>query len=542
VALPSDSTALAQALSDLDLAVRALNAQRHRLELKLASLLPVYRLPHETLASIFSHCVPTTEDVEGGTATPVAFAFSQVSRFWRCVALDTQALWTAPLFPWPRLAREMIRRAGDAPLVIACTVPVFASPARKAALDTALSAALARFEQIRRLTLRGEVDFVEGTLDSLRGPAPLLEFLCGDADSVPENDRVRNALIFPSLFGGDAPRLKELRFGNAALHWDAGVFRTLTELSISCTKLDAGIEYENILSTLEHTPLLVTLSLDTVSDHDTLFEDLSGTFAPRRPLIPLPHLRKLALNDDALHTIALVQQLELSSEVDFDIRNSALRLGAVGVTGWVLQEVARLQTFTTGPPVCALSVWNSGMRACIVAQNDTGTRKLLIVDFVGHRDAPFFPEFVQSVVNTLPLRNLAILDLACAPRTPDTPLSTGDVPAKAQWIALFRTAPRLRGLGTVRSLTQMLYDDAHDPPLALPELDEIVLRGAHITSIPDEGMPLGLFGHLGAMLKLRAEAGHLLRRLAFQECTFANETLVSEMNLWAPTFVGHIDR
>jgi hypothetical protein len=339
-ALPADSTALAQALSDLDLAVRALSAQRHRLELRLASLLPVYRLPHKTVGSIFSHCVPTTEEVEGGTATPAAFAFSQVSRFWRSVALDAQALWTAPLFQWPRLAHAMIRRAGDAPLVIACTVPVFGSPARKAALDTALSAALARFEQIRRLTLRGEVDFVEGTLDSLRGPAPLLEFLCGDADSVPENDRVRNALIFPSLFGGDAPRLKELKLGNAALHWDAGVFRTLTELSISCTKLDVGIEYENILSTLEHTPLLITLSLDTVSDHETLFEDPSGTFAPRRPLIPLPRLRKLALNDDALHTIALCQQLELSNEVDFEIRNSPRRLGAVGVAGWVLQEVA----------------------------------------------------------------------------------------------------------------------------------------------------------------------------------------------------------
>ena len=90
-------------------------------------LLPVFRLPPETLSIIFSHGARDYyESDSGGRVTPCIPTWVNVSyvcSHWRNIALNCPTLWTYHFSTSRRWTEELLLRSKEASLKISCSYP-----------------------------------------------------------------------------------------------------------------------------------------------------------------------------------------------------------------------------------------------------------------------------------------------------------------------------------------------------------------------------------------------------------------------------------
>ncbi|KAF8550385.1 hypothetical protein OG21DRAFT_1370924, partial [Imleria badia] len=73
-----------------------------------------FRLPLETLETIFIHCARAYHDEDPGSLTPTVPSWVNVScvcRHWRNVALNCRTLWTYLFVTSPRWTDELLARS-----------------------------------------------------------------------------------------------------------------------------------------------------------------------------------------------------------------------------------------------------------------------------------------------------------------------------------------------------------------------------------------------------------------------------------------------
>jgi hypothetical protein len=191
------------------------------------------RLPPGVLSTIF-------ESVRHESATRIAspdrirwIKVTHVCTHWRRVALECPSLWADIPISNPSWVEEVLKRSKMAPLTLVARLPTYCSRGAKM-----IRIALTSMPRIQRLSLRdyGGKDELGPILAGVLSPAPLLESLSlkfGNINSTP-------VCVLPRhIFGGKAPRLRELDLQDCSLHWDSPLLRSLTSLKITSIPLNA---------------------------------------------------------------------------------------------------------------------------------------------------------------------------------------------------------------------------------------------------------------------------------------------------------------
>lgn len=212
---------LRQAIDDR---IKELEELTRALQVRRNALVPISRLPPETLAVIFSFLSPPACDEELGYLSWLHV--THVCRQWRDIALDYPHLWSHIDFTnlTPDGVTEILARAKMAPLHLEMKATYWGTPnwdvfARQ--LETQIS-------HTRRLCIAGE--FHQAVLEQLLSPAPILEFF-----SLSDSSRsfgLSHPIIPVTLFDGVAPRLTSLELDSCDISWKSPLLRGLQTLEI----------------------------------------------------------------------------------------------------------------------------------------------------------------------------------------------------------------------------------------------------------------------------------------------------------------------
>ena len=280
-------------------------------------LLPVFRLPPETLATIFTHGARDYYEGNSGghftPCTPTWVNVSYVCSHWRNIALTSATLWAYHFNTSLRWTEELLLRSKQAPLKISCicTHPLFA---KNALWSGFLDRLLKHSERIQELRLC--------LLPWLLPPklllrAPHLEKLeikvCWRDDSV-------QCMVIAA--GGDKPRLHTLKLINCTLPWYSLNLSGLKTLSLRGVRSPSQPNMAELLTILSGMRDLTVLHLEDVLPSARGF--LSSGGLGISPKFDLPHLTRLAIAAPLSTVVALLSyaniplkahlSLELQSE------------------------------------------------------------------------------------------------------------------------------------------------------------------------------------------------------------------------------------
>lgn len=110
-----DCESVDSALAKAEVAAQHIQEYKRKLREHRNSVIPVAKLPPETLSAVFRYCVSSMGCMVDDKN---ALAYSQVCCRWRTVALQDPALWTNPLCLYPDLGKIMIERAQNLPFAV----------------------------------------------------------------------------------------------------------------------------------------------------------------------------------------------------------------------------------------------------------------------------------------------------------------------------------------------------------------------------------------------------------------------------------------
>ncbi|KAF9261244.1 hypothetical protein L218DRAFT_989072 [Marasmius fiardii PR-910] len=215
-----------------------------------------HRLPTELLVQIFTYCVKDRNLNLDMRIKRKSLSFTQVCRRWRAIALNAPSLWTLPHFYHKDLAREMIKRARNLPLVIEGHISRTTSRDMKSAVVQAAS----ELSRTRKLQLQAPSSIdMERILANFTRPAPMLTLL--DLCAPPAG----NEFTLPSNFlGGTTPNLTYLSLTGCSLIPNSPLLRNVTVLKLDLSNFCLPFsfaEFKTILVTssnlLEHLELRV---------------------------------------------------------------------------------------------------------------------------------------------------------------------------------------------------------------------------------------------------------------------------------------------
>jgi F-box-like len=235
----------------IDDEINSLVESTRALRFRRNTLIPISRLPPETLTAIFSFLSPSSWNKEAGQ-----ISVAQVCRRWRETALNYSRLWSQINFAKLTTtgAAEMLARARMAPLHLKA-VSMNMSETKLVAFEECLGA---HISHTCHLSISGRLRTM---LKRVESPAPILEFL-----SLSHTSRQTKSvlIVIPfSLFNGSAPRLTNLELENCGISWNSPLLRGLRTLKIYKPYADPELRpyLEDWLDALNEMSQLETLIL-----------------------------------------------------------------------------------------------------------------------------------------------------------------------------------------------------------------------------------------------------------------------------------------
>ena len=235
--------------------IRALRSRRNKLA-------PISCLPPEILCNIFSliedRSTPESIGPIRSRGSPESWiSFSQVSGYWRSLALSAPELWTNIPFNYPCWTQEMLTRSKMAKLTIRVDVGYQSTDPR--VLDSIKSC----LQTADRL---GEINIStpsESILKKLFQDLP--------SKSAPQLHTFR--IVLPPIFSGQAftihedflsntERLQSVHLVNCRISWDSRLLTGLTHLTLhDSLKDNATFSINQFLYALQRMPALTNLIL-----------------------------------------------------------------------------------------------------------------------------------------------------------------------------------------------------------------------------------------------------------------------------------------
>ena len=228
------------------------------------ALVPILRLPPETLVEIFS-LLPFAADDSEYVPHLAWIRVTHVCHRWREIALCSPCLWNHISFTklTPTAIIEILARAKMSPLHFEGEITA-RSKARSNALGRQLKA---HISHTRHLTISGEFHTVLGRLKS---PTPALVSLSLTRSRRPY---ISSQCIIPdSLFNGTAPKLTRLELLGCSIGWKSPLLKGLRNLKMKPPPAEETPELEDWLDALNEMSQLKTLILDNATP-DKTFDD-----------------------------------------------------------------------------------------------------------------------------------------------------------------------------------------------------------------------------------------------------------------------------
>ncbi|TEB23255.1 hypothetical protein FA13DRAFT_1452893 [Coprinellus micaceus] len=258
------------------------------------------RLPVEILCKIFESCVDQVSNGESETERVSWMKITHVSRYWREVALDHASLWSNISFIHPELAKVMLIRSRNSPLIIRFRRSESEEEPRPV-LDLALSQA-SRLKVIEVMPGPGTPSDLEfaWVLRTIGTTAPILEKL-----TMWNHVRVANRYSFPkALLAGFVPALRRIEFREMDIPWgDITVCwpTRLTHFTLSFCRCGSLADIFRAMSKMA--------SLELVHFNRCLPELSQSTIWSTS--IELPQLSSLVLTDSPITLAAFFSGLKL---------------------------------------------------------------------------------------------------------------------------------------------------------------------------------------------------------------------------------------
>lgn len=297
---------------------------------------PISRLPSETLAEIFRlNTLPDTDDGSHiSSRLSTLFKCSQVSRYWRGVAVEYANLWSRIDSPedWtssPEWIKFLLTRSKSAPLYLsfntnwASNLRRFIRNGNVHTFPENVLSTLEHMHRVKALNIRGNAKSLAFLFPYIFGsPAFLLESL-----SIESQDKSLINLPDP-LFEFPTPQLRRLRLERCGAKWNSMIFLSglLTHLDISyhIPTMDSP-SFSEVLTILQSSPGLQELTLQGLYDFSALLEVPSQ-------IIQLSHLSVITLSgilsDCARLLLHIAYPPSVMIRLDCDIAGSETNISA----------------------------------------------------------------------------------------------------------------------------------------------------------------------------------------------------------------------
>ncbi|KDQ06979.1 hypothetical protein BOTBODRAFT_60316 [Botryobasidium botryosum FD-172 SS1] len=260
---------------------------------------PIYRLPSEIITTIFHFARQCSLGSDDGLLRSAPVSLSQVSKWWRNIALSTPALWTKIDSQNVILAELFANRSKNELLDIDVDLEVSSATydfnyIRAEDLLQFLTPHIDRWESF---VFCGDCEY--GPLDS---PAPNLQTLQlrADWDS--------HAHYNINIFSNHAPLLRTLKLARFYIDLDAHLHAGLESLHL-CDSLILGPPNKFAAMSLAACPLLRELVL-----HDVRFHGILDSMPGNRS-VPLHHLEVMRLKMDDREIRSLISSLQTPSSL-----------------------------------------------------------------------------------------------------------------------------------------------------------------------------------------------------------------------------------
>ena len=381
------------------------------------TLVPISRLPPETLAVIFS-LLPFIAHDSDGVPYLASIYVSRVCRRWREIALSFPSLWSHIHFTklTPTGIPKILARAKTSPLHLEAKI----IPQRKARFNAFVNLLEARISHTRHITISGQFRTM---LKRLVSPAPALVFLSLKTLLHPYISSLSQYIIPDSLFNGTAPKLTRLDLYGCSIGSKSPLLKDLQILKIWTPSAQEMPTLQDWLAGLNEMPQLKILTVHHATP--TISGDSPRISEPQRivTLHSLTHSDIFApANDGALALahlilpalISLHMAVESRSEDGDDVR---LLLPYVARNAYGPQDAAPLQTieFNGEPMHPQIVAWtipdaDVGVRDSVTLKKVVVSARLdlFITSYSGWRDG-METEISDAMLSHLPLNAISTL-------------------------------------------------------------------------------------------------------------------------------------
>ncbi|THH19129.1 hypothetical protein EW146_g1995 [Bondarzewia mesenterica] len=291
--------------------LREMEDERLRLLRRWNDLAPISRLPPEILSMMFRMCACDDRTFRSPPAIRRSILLSHVCTRWRAVAVDDPRLWTSYFLPSPKsnpsLVWKCLARSKTMPITVKLDFPQTTPPNSSDTIKEGWQA-LYHLSHICDLCIAC-TDMVLATYSFYleTTPAPFLERLavwCLEE----EPTLIPGRRLFCDWAA--TPSLRDVQLYGCLVDSFHPMLRRLTSLSLDrCT-----YRFQDLLDALSNAPQLQSFGL---SSEDPPRSDL--TMYLNRPVVHMPHLRKLTLMDFPVIVRALLESLSFPPSLVLNI-------------------------------------------------------------------------------------------------------------------------------------------------------------------------------------------------------------------------------
>jgi hypothetical protein len=456
----------------IDDEIKVSNQVTQELKYRHNALAPISRLPHETLAEIFSLL-----SFPGGEYRYDHYmkwiCVTHVCRRWCEIALCFPYLWNHIKFTSLTLpgVTEMLARAKMSPLKFEARSITPSNKARFKAFGEHLEA---HISHTRHLSISGNFRTV---LKRLVSPAPALVSLSLMTSSCPYTSSP--CFIPDSLFNGTAPMLTRLKLLGYCIESKSPLLKGLQTLEIAMPSTQATPTLGHWLASLNEMSQLKTLMLANATP--AIFIDSPHISEPQRT-VTLPSLTHFDITTSAKGCALALAHLVLPALISLEITSESQSRDGDDVRRLLIPYVARnahgpqdaapLQTIlldggSTHAQIVAWTVPDADVDVCdsgtLFEASASARLVLCVTSDGGWRDGTDTAIF-DAMLSTLPLNAISTLSAQNKTRlTKEVWLSHAPRLAMLQRVLLAHTA--------VRAFRKMLVEDA--PPDGLPRLPQL---------------------------------------------------------------------
>ncbi|GBE86683.1 hypothetical protein SCP_0905630 [Sparassis crispa] len=500
------------------------------LKFRLNMLVPICRLPLETLAAIFLEILAEAEEEQNRLhpyySSKRAYSWIKVShvcRRWRSVALECPRFWSHIVLTSPKCVKELLSRSRGAMLSVMADV----STGDVRGKTDALTLLFENFSRIQQLRLIIPQSSLQNIMELMTGPAPVLHtFIITQAG--PHTHHLPETRYPAFLYHDETRRLQHFEIrGHIATGWSLPMFpHSLRHLHLSRGDVVPPSPMSDVLKILETTPLLETLKLERV---------VSGVLETGQ-VIDLPHLRSMRLVAGCKHSAFLLNHLSFPQDVTISLKSETYsRPGDVAVVASAIAAKIsgsdQLRTLSIGPQHSDDSLT---IRVCDTLRS-LESFEVSLGNGVGRLDLTFNLRLAEAadVIGTfckhcplVQVQNLSLLstDLAMASQT--------------LWVKAFGKLENV-------SLLQVGGELAQHLPLALgireedgnvivfPKLQELQLNEVWIGAFDGDVSPF-MDSFLDSLIQ-RCDHGVEVRRLVLTKCINTDMTEVALMSEIVPS-------